>query len=140
MEQVKAAVQNAAAPTQDWLLSPAAGTQFGLLIVAYGLSVLGNRLAAPHLRAGLMPPVGSISLPARVRRFGPNFTPFPFPPTTYVLTAMGVTLTRSLFRAADVIAFGKRMFIFVAARLLVRQIITYPLPHRLIQIKGRLSS
>lgn len=126
MEQVKAAVQNAAALAQDWLLSPAAWTQFGLLIVAYGLSVLANRLVMPRLRAVLMPPVDAASLLARARRFVLIFTPLLLPLTAYALTAAGEELTRSLFGAADVIAFGKRVFIFLAARQLVGQIITDP--------------
>lgn len=126
MEQVRTAVQNAAALAQDWLLSPAAWTQFGLLIVAYGLSVLANRLLVPRLRAVLMPPVDAASLLARARRFVLIFTPLLLPLTAYALTAAGEELTRSLFGAADVIAFGKRVFIFLAARLLVGQIITDP--------------
>jgi len=48
------------------------------------------------------------------------------PLLAYGLTALGEQLTRSLFGAGDVIAFGKRVFILLAARLFVRDILTDP--------------
>jgi len=46
------------------------------------------------------------------------------PLIAYGLTALGEGFTRQMFGAGDVIAFGKRVFIFVAARVLVREVLT----------------
>ena len=111
---------------QGWLLSPAAWTQFGLLIGAYGLSVLANRIIMPRLRQILTPDESSLSVLSKARRFLLLFTPLLLPLIAYALTAAGEQVTRSLFGSGDVIAFGKRVFLFLAARILVRQIVTDP--------------
>ena len=50
LEQARAAFENGWGLAQSWLLSPAAWSQFGLLIAAYGLSVLANRMIVPRVR------------------------------------------------------------------------------------------
>ena len=126
MDQAKAAFDQAIGLAQGWLLSPAAWSQFGLLIAAYGLSVLANRMIVPRLRQLLTPPDASLSLLSKARRFVLLFTPLLLPLIAYALTAAGEQVTRQLFGAGDVIAFGKRVFLFLAARILVKQIITDP--------------
>ena len=126
MDQAKAAFDQAIGLAQGWLLSPAAWSQFGLLIAAYGLSVLANRMIVPRLRQLLTPPDANLSLLSKARRFVLLFTPLLLPLIAYALTAAGEQVTRQLFGAGDVIAFGKRVFLFLAARILVKQIITDP--------------
>ena len=126
LEQARAALDRAFALAQGWLLSPAAWTQFGLLIAAYALSVLANRMIAPRLTRLLTPATDSQSLLSKTRRFVLLFSPLLLPLIAYGLTAAGEQVTRSLFGAGDVIAFGKRVFLFLAARILVKQIIADP--------------
>jgi potassium-dependent mechanosensitive channel len=111
---------------KSWLLSPAAWSQFGLLVVAWFLAVLATRIVGPRLTAVLTPPEGAHSLLARSRRFVLIFMPLLLPLFAYAFTALGEQVTRSLFGSGAVIAFGKRIFLFVAARILVRDIITIP--------------
>ena len=126
LEQARAALENGWGLAQSWLLSPAAWSQFGLLIAAFGLSVLANRMIVPRLRQMLSPDAANPSLLSRTRRFLLLFTPLLLPLIAYGLTAAGEQVTRQLFGSGEVIAFGKRVFLFLAARILVRQIVTDP--------------
>ena len=107
-----------------WLASPAAWSQFALLAVAYLLArVISGRL----LRAltGLLTPAqGKDGVLSTIRRFALRFLPLLMPLIAYGLTAAGETVTRSMFGSGDVIAFGKRVFIFIAARILVSEVLT----------------
>lgn len=111
---------------EGWLLSPAAWSQFGLLIAAWFLAVYVSRFAGTRLTGLLTPAEGSESIFATARRFGLLFLPLLLPLFAYVFTALGEQVTRSIFGSGAVIAFGKRIFLFVAARILVRDIITEP--------------
>ena len=107
-----------------WLASPAAWSQFALLAVAFLVArMLAGRLskALSHL---LAPPEGKEGLLPTIRRFALRFLPLLMPLIAYGLTAGGETVTRSMFGSGDVIAFGKRVFIFIAARILVGQVLT----------------
>ena len=55
-----------------------------------------------------------------------GFTPLLLPLIAYAFTAIGEELTRSLFGSGAVIAFGKRVFLFIAARILVRDVLKDP--------------
>jgi potassium-dependent mechanosensitive channel len=124
LEQARAALADAVTLAQGWLLSPAAWSQFALLIAAYGLSVLANRIIVPRLTRLLSPDPANQSILAKIRRFFLQFLPLLLPVIAYGLTAAGEQVTLSLFNSGDVIAFGKRVFLFLAARILVKQIIT----------------
>ena len=52
--------------------------------------------------------------------------PLILPLLAYGLTGMGESLTRSIFGSGAVIAFGKRVFLFLAVRILVRDILRDP--------------
>lgn len=107
-----------------WLSSPAAWSQFALLIAAYIVArVVAGRLA-PLLNRLLTPPEGSQSLLSAVRRFFLPMVPLVMPLMAWVLTALGEATTRSLFGSGAVIAFGKNLFLLWAARVMVRDIIT----------------
>jgi len=110
---------------KSWLLSPAAWSQFGLLIVAYILAVLVARRLNPVL-ARLLDPGENDSIIAQARRFVAQFLPLLLPLLAYVFTGIGESVVRSLFDSGAVIAFGKRVFLFLAVRALVRDIITDP--------------
>ncbi|WP_420012342.1 mechanosensitive ion channel family protein [Tateyamaria sp.] len=110
---------------KSWLLSPAAWSQFGLLIVAYVLAILATRRLSPVL-ARLLDPGESDGMIAHARRFVAQFLPLLMPLMAYVLTGIGESVVRSIFDSGAVIAFGKRVFLFLAVRALVRDILTDP--------------
>jgi len=126
MDQARSAIDQGLALAQDWLLSPAAWSQFALLIGAYLLARLANRLLAPRLTKLLTPDVQNQSIIAKARRFVLIFIPLLLPLLAYGFTAIGEVVTRSLFGSGAVIAFGKRVFLFLAARALANHIVTDP--------------
>ncbi len=112
---------------QSWLISPAAWSQFALLILAFLTAWIVARRAAPFLTRLLTPPEEQQTILARARRFALIFLPLLLPLLAYAFTAAGEAVTRSLFGSGAVIAFGKRLFLLLAARAFVRDIITDPL-------------
>lgn len=111
---------------QGWLLSPAAWSQFALLLMAYGLAVLVARKLRPIAVRLLTPAKDQDNAFAKARRFGLLFVPLLLPLLAYALTGIGETLTRSLFGSGAVIAFGKRVFLFLAVRVFVKEILQDP--------------
>ncbi len=106
-----------------WLLSPAAWSQFGLLIIAYLAARLITARAVPVLTKVLTPPEKP-GLITTIRHFSLRFLPLVLPLTAYALTAAGEGVTRSLFGSGAVIAFGKRLFLYLAARQLAQKVLT----------------
>ena len=109
-----------------WLVSPAAWSQLGLLAAAYLLAVLIARRLRPALTRLLRPGDGAAGPVAAARRFALSFLPLLLPLLAYALTAAGEEVTRSLFGSGEVIALGKRLFLLLAARALVRRIVRDP--------------
>ncbi|MEP5757780.1 MAG: mechanosensitive ion channel domain-containing protein [Litoreibacter sp.] len=116
-----------------WLLSPAAWSQFGLLIAAYLIAVLVSRKITPKLTALLTPPADQTNIIATARLFTLKFIPLLLPLIAFALTGIGEQATRSIFGSGEVIAFGKRVFIFIAARTFVNDILKVPF----LQLLGR---
>jgi small-conductance mechanosensitive channel len=109
-----------------WLLSPAAWSQFALLILAYFAAVVLARRIRPVLRRVLTPPEESVSILSRLRRGFLMAVPLLLPVLAYMFAAIGEQVTRSVFGTGTVIAFGKGVFLFLAARVLVRDIVSDP--------------
>ncbi|MGC1486398.1 MAG: mechanosensitive ion channel domain-containing protein [Albidovulum sp.] len=109
-----------------WASSPAAWSQFALLLVSWGLSVIVSRKLGAKLTAILAPPSGSTGMFAVMRRFVLRFMPLLLPLLAYGFTAVGESVTRSVFGSGAVIAFGKRVFLLLAARVLVTRILREP--------------
>ena len=109
-----------------WLTSPAAWSQFALLVVAFLVALLVSRRLTPTLTKLLTPSEDSQTILATARRFLAMFLPLLLPVLAYAFTAIGETIVRSLFDSGAVIAFGKRVFLFLAARSLVKHIISDP--------------
>ncbi|WP_439118647.1 mechanosensitive ion channel family protein [Marivita sp.] len=107
-----------------WLLSPAAWSQFALLVLSYVVAVVLTRRIRPMLTRVLTPPDDSVSMFARMRRSVLLTLPLLLPVLAYMFAAIGEQVTRSVFGTGTVIAFGKGLFLFLAARVLVRDIIT----------------
>ena len=74
----------------------------------------------------LTPAEEAEGLIATARRFVLQFLPLMLPLLAYIFTAVGEQVVRSLFDSGAVIAFGKRVFLFLAARILVQRIISDP--------------
>lgn len=112
-----------------WITSPAAWSQFALLGVAYLLA----RMLAERMRPAIRRVVDAAGLVARVQRAALLFLPLLLPLLAYALTAAGESVTRAAFGSGEVVAFGKRVFLFLAARTLVREV----LPEGLVKLLGR---
>ncbi|HMS95285.1 MAG: mechanosensitive ion channel [Tabrizicola sp.] len=116
-----------------WLASPAALSQFALLIVAYFSARYLAQRFAPVVERALTPKPEAKHIIARLRRFALRFLPLLLPLLAYALTAIGEGLTRATFGSGEVIAFGKRVFLLLAAVELVRKV----LPPGFLKLMGR---
>jgi small-conductance mechanosensitive channel len=110
----------------DWLTSPAAWSQFALLIVAFVAAWFVRRAVSPTLSSVLTPPTDATNYLAKARRFALAFLPLLLPVLAYGFTAIGEQATRAAFGSGAVIEFGKNLFLLVAVRILVHKIITDP--------------
>ncbi|WP_151720515.1 mechanosensitive ion channel family protein [Gemmobacter serpentinus] len=115
-------------PTLDtakgWLVSPAAWSQFALLVVAFLLARMLTARLRPILHQMLSPSEGKGGPLASARIWARGLLPLLLPLLAFGLTAFGEEITRSLFGSGAVIAFGKRVFLFLAARILVQEVLT----------------
>ncbi len=109
---------------EGWLSSPAAWSQFGLLALAYLAARLATRRLTPLIDRFVAPKEGATGRLAALRRFALRFLPLLLPLLAYGFTALGEGLTRAAFGQGEVIAFGKRVFLFLAARTLVHEVLT----------------
>lgn len=64
----------------------------------------------------LTPQEGSKTTITQIRLFVLMFLPLLMPLLAYTFTGIGEALTRSIFGSGAVIAFGKRVFLFLAIR------------------------
>ena len=107
----------------EWITSPGAYAQFGLLVGAFLLALIVSRFLSRFLEKVVTPGQSDTSRWAALRRFGLLFLPLLLPLLAYGFTAGGEMVTRSLFGEGAVIAFGKRIFILLAAIALVNKVI-----------------
>ena len=131
LEQFLGYLDQGIALAKSWFLSPAAWSQFGLLIASYLLARLVNRIVAPKLTNLLTPAAESTNIFAKARRFVLQFLPLILPLLAYAFTAMGEAVVTAMFGAGPVIGFGKRVFLFLAIRAFVKDILTDPFLHLL---------
>lgn len=110
-----------------WIINPANWVQFALLVGAYLAAVLITRKLNPRIAKALTPEDGSQTIVSKARRFVLLFLPLLLPLLAFGLTAIGEQVTRSIFGAGEVIAFGKRVFLFLAARAFARDMLSDPL-------------
>lgn len=119
-------VQPVADTAMEWLVSPAAWSQFALLAVAFVAAIMLTRRLRPVIERMLRPADGAEGLLYQARIFLLSLTPLLMPLLAYALTAVGEELTRSLFGSGAVIAFGKRVFLFIAVRAMVQEVLKDP--------------
>ena len=110
-----------------WIIDPANWVQFALLVGAYFAAVFLTRKLNPKLVKLLTPEDANQTVLAKVRRFVLIFMPLLLPLLAFALTAIGEQVTRSIFGSGEVIAFGKRVFLFLAVRAFVRDMLSDPL-------------
>lgn len=110
----------------EWLTSPAAWSQFALLIIAFVAAWFLRRSLTPALTRILTPAQASESYLSKGRRFALQFLPLLLPILAWLFTSMGEQATRAAFGSGAVIAFGKNLFLLIAARILVHRIIRDP--------------
>ena len=108
----------------EWLTRPAAWSQFALVLVAFVLARLIAARATPVLTRLLTPAEDREGMLSTLRRFLLQFVPLTLPLLAWALTATGEAVVRSMFGTGLVIAFGKNLFLVLAARILVRDIVT----------------
>lgn len=111
---------------KEWVLSPAAWSQFALLVTAFLIALWISRRLRPILTKLLTPEEDNTSVFAKARRFVLQFVPLLLPLLAFGLTGVGENITRSIFGSGAVIAFGKRLFLFLAVRILVKEVIQDP--------------
>lgn len=109
-----------------WATGPGALSQFALLFVAWGLAILATRQLVPRAEKWLAPRAKDTGFTATAFRFALRLTPVILPLVAYGFTALGEAFTRSVFGSGAVIAFGKRLFLFLAARLFVSRVLREP--------------
>ena len=133
LETLLAHLQPALDLALDWLTSPAAWSQFALLVVAWLAARLLARRITPRISGFLTPAPGATHFAAPAMLTLRAGLPLLMPLLAWVFTAIGEELTRSLFGSGAVIAFGKRVFLFMAARILVQEVLT----DRFLRVMGR---
>lgn len=126
LQRITAAVEQGWQDALAWATGPGALSQLALLIVAWGLAVLTSRRLVPRIERWLGPRIEGDGLVAAFLRFGLRFVPIILPLVAYGFTALGEAFTRSVFGSGAVIAFGKRLFLFFAARLFVVHVLHDP--------------
>ncbi|PIE09802.1 MAG: mechanosensitive ion channel protein MscS [Rhodobacterales bacterium] len=127
MDQMRGYLDQGIDIAKTWLLSPAAWSQFALLVVSWVAALLITRAVLPKLKALLTPEDEDTSLFAKARRFVAMFLPLVLPLLAFAFTAAGEQITRSLFGSGAVIALGKRVFLFLAVRAFARDMLTDPM-------------
>ncbi|SHI02665.1 mechanosensitive ion channel family protein [Marivita hallyeonensis] len=126
VQQAVGYLEQAYALALSWLVSPAAWSQFAVLLAAFLLALVITRRLRKTLTGWLTPKEGATDIFASARRFLLLCLPLLLPIFAYALTAIGEEIIRSVFGSGDIIAFGKRVFLFLAARILVREIVADP--------------
>ena len=127
LDQVLGYVETIYQIAVTWLLSPAAWSQFVILVVAYILAVIITRRFNPIIAALIAPAEEADNPIATARRFVLQFMPLILPLLAYALTGIGESVTRSVFGSGAVIAFGKRVFLFLAIRTFAKDMLSDPL-------------
>jgi len=127
LDQVLGYVETIYQIAVTWLLSPAAWSQFVILLVAYILAVIITRRFNPIIAALIAPAEEADNPIGTARRFVLQFMPLILPLLAYALTGIGESVTRSVFGSGAVIAFGKRVFLFLAIRTFAKDMLSDPL-------------
>lgn len=108
----------------QWLLSPAAWSQFIFLALAFALAWFARRAMTPIALRILTPGDERTDWLSATRRLLIALLPLLLPVLAYAFTALGEQATRAAFGADAVIAFGKRLFLAIAAWIFVTKVLS----------------
>lgn len=111
---------------RDWVVTPAAWGQVLALVAAVLLGRLGARLARPRLLALLTPPEGATGPLALARLNVLRLLPLITPLLMAGFAGLGEEALRLAFGTGGIVAFGKRLFLFLAVRAFVRDVLREP--------------
>ena len=126
MDFIQPYLDQAQAIVFEWITKPEAYVQFAALIGTYMLAIIASRIVTPILRR-LIDPGDAEGRIAQARTFVMQFLPIIPPLIAYAMIGIGEQVVRSIYPGSgDVIAFGKRVFIFLAVRIFVRDILKDP--------------
>ena len=126
IDKISLWADQASAVALGWLTSPAAWSQFAILALSYGMAHLLSRRLTPTLDRWIDTAAARLGPLGRPLRALSRLLPLLLPVLAYGLTAGGEQITRAAFGSGEVIAFGKRVFLYLAARIFARTIMRDP--------------
>ncbi|MGD9919725.1 MAG: mechanosensitive ion channel protein MscS, partial [Paenirhodobacter sp.] len=110
----------------DWAVTPAAWGQVVALVAAVLLGRIATRILHPRLTQLLSPPEGAKGPIAFLRRQALRLLPLLAPLLMAAVAALGEEALRAAFGTGGITAFGKRLFLFLAVRAFVREVLREP--------------
>src|SRR5690606_18840933 len=123
IDRFQAYIETAGHTALAWVTSPAAWSQFALLALSWGLAMLVARRLRPRLAQVVAAREGARGPWALLLRAAMWLMPLLLPLLAYGFTALGEAFTRQVFGAGEVIALGKRVFLFLAARTVAQSLL-----------------
>ncbi|OOY28656.1 mechanosensitive ion channel protein MscS [Thioclava sp. L04-15] len=109
-----------------WAQTPAAWGQIAAIAVVLVLAGLFTRLLRPRLRSWLTPAEGDKGLRATARRQILRLMPLLWPLLAAALALLAESILTSIFGTAGIVGFLKRLFLFLAVRAYVRDVLKDP--------------
>ena len=107
-----------------WAIDPAAWSQLVVLLVAYGMAVLIHRTITARVTSLLQFIGGKIPKLADLCALVARLWPVAVYLLAFVFTGIGEAALTALFESAQITAFGKRLFLFLAVRAVARAELT----------------
>ncbi len=107
-----------------WAIDPAAWSQLVVLLVAYGMAVLIHRTITARVTSLLQFIGGKIPKLADLFALVARLWPVAVYLLAFVFTGIGEAALTALFESAQITAFGKRLFLFLAVRAVARAELT----------------
>ncbi len=126
MEDWIAKAQGWGEAARDWAVTPAAWGQVVVLVLAVVLSRILARILRPKLSALLTPPATARGPFPQLRRTLLRLLPLIAPLLGAGFAALGEQALLGVFGSGGIVAFGKRLFLFLAARAFVRDVLREP--------------
>ncbi len=111
----------------EWLLSPQAWVQFALVVGAYILARLLSAMVTPSIKRLLTFKADRPAVLHSIGGFIKLLLPLLLPLLAYGLTAAAEVIGSATLGSSEVIALGKRIFVFLALRTFVNQVLQVPL-------------
>lgn len=111
---------------REWVVTPAAWGQVVALVLAVVLGRFAAALIKPRLTHLLTPPPEAAGILALARRQLLRLVPLVTPLLMAGVAAGGEAVLQAAFGGGGIVAFGKRVFLFLAVRAFVREVLREP--------------